>query len=128
MSIQASLSGFIQVTDSTSGTVALQKAFAGLLNNNLTVFSEASQSLFGTTPTSIGLPASPSQFVYIKNTHATQTLTVTWTPNAGASNPVITLEPGSAIVFIETIVGAGITALTLTGSAAGTTAEYVIGG
>lgn len=128
MAIQASIAGFIQVTDTVSGTVALQKALSSLSNTNLGAFSEAQPATFGTSPTSVALPVSPVLFVYLKNTHATQTLSVTWTPNGGASNPVITLQPGSAIILLEAAAGAGITALAVTGSLAGTTAEYVIAG
>jgi hypothetical protein len=128
MSISISLSGYIQATDSVSGTVALQKALSSLSNTGLTAFSEVQQGTFGSSPTSISLPVSPAQFVYIKNTHGTQTLTVTWTPNGGSSNPVVTLEPGSAIILCEVAAGAGITALSLTGSSSNTTAEYIIGG
>jgi len=128
MAIQASLSGYIQVTDSVTGTVALQKALSSLANTGLTGFSEINQGSYGTGGTDITLPVSPAQFVYIKNTHGTQTLTVTWTPNGGSSNPVVTLEPGSAIILMEAAAGGGITALHLVGSASNTTAEFIIAG
>jgi hypothetical protein len=128
MAISLGLTGYIQATDSVSGTVALQKALSSLSNSGLTGFGETQVGSYGTSPTSISLPVSPAQFVYIKNTHGSQTLSVTWTPQGGASNPVITLEPGSAIILVEAAAGAGISALSLTGSASGTTAEFIIGG
>jgi len=128
LSVTVSLTGSIKATDSVSGTIALSKVLTALATPG-TSFSEASALSIGTSPVVIGLPISPTTFVYIKNTHITQTLSVTWTPNGGASNPAITLQPGSWIGFGEVVQAlGGITALTLTGSGAATTCEYIIAG
>jgi hypothetical protein len=128
LSVNVSITGSIKATDSVSGTIALSKVLTALITPG-TTFSEASGGTVGTSPTSITLPTSPTTFVYIKCTHATQTLTVTWTPNGGASNIVVTLQPGSWIGFGEAVLGlSGITALSIVGSGAGTTYEYVLGG
>lgn len=127
MSVTVGLNGNISVTDSTTGTTSLRKIFAALTTQG-TVVSEAQSASVGTSPTAIGLPVSPTNFIYIKNLHATQTLTVTWTPNGGSSNPVLTLQPGSAIIVSENNLVSGITALTLTGSGAATTYEYILAG
>jgi len=127
MAITISIVGSINITDGQTGTVAYTKLFAGLAMTG-SAFTELQTASIGTSPVSISLPISPTQFVYIKNLHPSQTLSVTWTPNGGGLNPVVTLEPGSAITFLEAAGGAGITALSLTGSGAGTTAEFVLGG
>lgn len=128
MSVTISLTGSIKATDSVSGTIGLSKVLTALATPG-TFFTEASNASVGTSPSTVTLLTNPSTFLYIKNTHATQTLTVTWTPNGGASNPVLTLQPGAFICFGEVANGfSGITGLSLTGSGAGTTFEYIIGG
>jgi hypothetical protein len=127
MSITAALNGNITITDGETGTVAYTKTLTGLAVTG-TAFGEVSYATVGTSPVSITLPISPVNFLSVKNTHATQNLTVTWTPNGGSSNTVLTLQPGSGIQFQEATAGGGITALSLTGSAAATTAEYLLAG
>jgi hypothetical protein len=128
LSVTISLTGSIKATDSVSGTIALSKVLTALATPG-TVFSDASGATVGTSPTAITLPVSPTTFVYIKCTHISQTLQVTWTPNGGASNIVVMLQPGSFICFGEVVQGqSGITALTVVGSGAGTSYEYVLGG
>lgn len=127
MSITATLSGAIQLTDSTTNSTVYFKSLLNLLMVG-TSFQETQTASIGTSPTSIGLPISPVQFLYIKNLHATQTLQVTWTPNGGSSNIVQTLTPGAAILFIQAGTADGITALSLEGSGAATTCEYVLAG
>ncbi len=128
MSVSVSLTGSIKATDSVSGTISLSKVLTALVTPG-TTWTEAQAISFGTSPTALALPISPVTFAYIKNTHATQTLTVAWVPNGGASNTVVVLQPGSFIAFGEAVQAlSGVTAITLTGSGAGTTVEYVIGG
>ena len=128
MSISVTLSGSIKASDSVSGTISLSKVLTSLITPG-TTFSEAQSLSIPASPTSITLPISPTTFVYIKNLHATQTLTVTWTPNGGASNVVVTLQPGSFIAFGEAVLGlSGITALSVQGSGAATLIEYVLAG
>jgi hypothetical protein len=127
MSVTVSINGNISVTDSVVGTTSLRKVFTNLsLTGNF--ITEAQSASAGTIPVSVTLPMVPTQFVYLKNLHATQTLTVAWTPTGGSSNTVLTLQPGSAIQFVETAVGGGITTLTLTGSAPNTTFEGILAG
>jgi hypothetical protein len=127
MAVSLSINGNITVSDSTSGIIALQKLLSGLTTTG-TVFSEAQFLSIGTSPVAIALPISPIQFLYVKNLHATNTVTVTWTPTSGASATIQTLEPGSAILFCQNVVGAGITALTVVASGTNTQIEYIIGG
>ena len=127
MSITATLSGGIQLTDSATNSTIFTKQLLSLLMVG-TSFGETQSASIGTSPTSITLPISPVQFLYIKNLHATQTLKVTWTPNGGASNDVVVLQPGSTIIFLEAAAASGITALSLTGSGAATICEYVLAG
>lgn len=127
MSVQATLSGSLTISTGVPGSTNSVQPFAAL-SAALSAIAQAPQGSVGTSPTSQTLPASPTNVVLIQNTHATQTLTVTWTPNGGASNPVITLEPGSLIAIVEAAGSAGITALSLTGSGSGTTFIMVLGG
>jgi len=127
MSVSLSITGYVQVSDSTTGIVALKKLFASLTASG-TAFTEGQSISVGTSPVTVSLPVSPAQFLYVKNLHATNTLTVTWTPNGGSTATILLLEPGSAILFCEAATGSGITALSLTGSASATLCEYVVGG
>jgi hypothetical protein len=106
--------------------VPFKKSLSSLLNPAV-AFSEAQQQSIGTSPVTITLPGSPTTFVHMKNLHATNTVTVTWTPNGGSSNTVITLEPGG---WIQTGSGVastgGITALSVVASATATPIEYVL--
>jgi hypothetical protein len=127
MSASLQLNGNMTATDNTTGAVALTKVFTGI-TSTCSVWEQLAAVSVGTSPTSVTLPISPVQFLYLKNTHTSQTLSVTWTPNGGSSNPVIVLEPSSAIVFSENTSGGGITALSVTGSGASTSYEGIIGG
>lgn len=126
MAITTSLKGTVTIVDSSVGTVSYSKnvsiTFVG------TVGTTGQNVLIGVAPVTIPLPVSPTQFVYIKNLHASQTVTVTWTPNGGASNVVATIEPGSALLLLEAAAGGGITALSLVASGASTPVEYVLVG
>lgn len=127
MSISTALNGTIVITDTVTNNLITTKTLATVTFLG-SVSSIAETVSIGTSPVSISLPVATTQVVYVKNTHPTQTLTVTWTPNGGSSNPVVTLEPNGVILFSEPSSGGGITALTLTGSGAGTTAEYLLVG
>jgi hypothetical protein len=124
MAVTVTIDGVITITDNLSGSVTSQKKVLGSYSG--TVATEGQNVLIGTSPTSITLPGSPTNFVYIKNLSTTNTLTITWTPNGGASNVVITLEPSSLKILNESVTGAGITALSVTASSAATPIEYVL--
>ncbi len=75
------------------------------------------------------LPVATTQFLYLKNTHATQNIIVTWTPQGGASAVVMTLQPNDWIMFSTSVAsGSGITALSLNASGAATTCDLVLFG
>ena len=125
MSTTATLTGTITVIDSSSGTQPFQKQLSNLFFTG-NVSEIANSFTVGSSPTSVSLPVSPCQFVYVKNLAPSATITVTWTPNGGSSNPVATLEPSGVIFLINTASGAGITALSLEASLASTPCEYVL--
>jgi hypothetical protein len=127
MSITAALTGNITLTDSVVGTQQLIKSIASLIFTGTNSSVAQSQNI-GASPTTITLPISPTKFVYIKNLHAVNTLTVTWTPNGGASNQVVTLQPSEAIIFCGSNTSGGITALSLQASGASTPVEYILAG
>jgi len=124
MSVTVTINSVIQITDNLTGSVTSQKAVVGSYSG--TVATEGQNVIIGTSPTTIALPGSPTNFVYIKNLSSSATLTVTWTPNGGASNVVITLEPNSFHILDESITGAGITALSVTASVITTPIEYIL--
>lgn len=117
------LTATLTLTDSLTGDAqeskAVSAAFAGSASMSVQTAS------IGTSPTSITLPGSPVNGLYLKNLHASQTITVTWTPAGGSSNVVKTLQPGGVLVFIDPIAG-GITALSLTASGTATPVEYIL--
>ena len=127
MAITVNINGNIQVGDTSTGTTALQKLLTGLSTSGNT-FSENNVFAVVNSPTSVTLPVSPLKFLYIKNIDPTATIQVTWTPNGGAINVVLTLEAGSAIMFIEAAAGAGITALSLESSATSSNVEMILAG
>jgi len=128
MAVSISLTGQMVVSDGVLGTTSLQKQLSVIMPGF--AFSEAQYLSIGTASTSISLPISPVQFVYIKNLHTVNVITVTWTPNAGASNPVIALQPGSLIILSEALntPSSGITALSLQANLPNTPVEFLLGG
>ena len=128
MSVTASINGNIQLTDSSTGTIALKKVLTALSFTGLE-FSEAqSVSLVsGTNP--ITLPQATVQFAYIKNVDPTATINVTWTPKGLASMIPIHLGPGGSIMFFAPAgTNNGITALDLNSSATPCLVEYILAG
>lgn|SRR6266850_211774 len=124
MAVTCTINSVIQITDNLTGSITSQKSVVGSYTG--TIATEGQNVIIGTSPTTITLPGSPTNFVYIKNLSSSATLTATWTPNGGASNVVITLEPTSFIILDESITGAGITALSVTASAITTPIEYTL--
>jgi hypothetical protein len=124
MPITGALTGNITMTDNLSGSVQLQKALSFQYLG--TIFDYAQGLSLTTSPTALALPVSPTQFFYMKNLSAANTVIVTWTPNGGASNVVLTLQPGSTIIYVETNITSGITALSVTASASPTLIEYIL--
>src|ERR1700752_3361982 len=127
MSVTATINGSITLVDSVTSTSQLSKILTALATTGtVSEFVQAQNLASGAN--SITLPISPIQFLYLKNTHATNTVIVTWTPNGGASNVVLTLQPGAAILFTETNATSGITALSLNASGSNTTIEMILAG
>lgn len=128
MSVTASVSGNIKITDNLTGSTSLSK----VLNNAYTgtVESYGQSVIIGTSLVSISLPVSPAQFLYIKNLSSTlgTTVTATWTPASGTSAAVITLDPSAVVIFCEVVTTNGITALSLISNTAGTPVEYILCG
>lgn len=126
MAVTASILGTLQVTDNLSGSVALTKlinlAFAG------SVESFAQTLNTSTSPLSISLPVVPTEFLYVHNLDASDSVIVTWTPNGGSSNIVQTLDPGGAILFCQNGTTNGIVALSVQASANTPAIEFVLCG
>lgn len=126
MAVLININGNIQIGDTSTGTTSLQKLLTGLSTSGVG-YTELTPFTVTNSPTNVSLPVSPCKFLYIKNLDVTATIATTWTPSGGASNPVLTLQPGSAILFIEAAAG-GITALTLTSSASSSAVEIILAG
>jgi len=134
MSILANISGNATVQDSTTNFGP--NAALALVSAGLSAYSYLNNEVISTSPNSITFPfgVSKLQFVYIQNTGPTS-LTCSWTPQGGASNPVITLTSsgkpgvfGGAIMFLEPDLTLGISALSLQAITSSTTANIVIAG
>lgn len=96
-----------------------------------TVGEWLSGSLPDNTNETITLPIAQPRQLMLRNVHASATITVTWTPNGGASATVLVLGPGDVIAFWHSLTGAsyGISALKLQSSVnTGTPFELFIGG
>jgi hypothetical protein len=128
VAITVTLQGQIIISDGTTGVVSLQKQLSLVMPG--VVFSQAQTLPVGIGATTISLPISPVQFLYLKNLHAANVVTVTWTPSGGASNVVVVLQPGSMIMFTEAnpVPGSGITALSLQANVGNTPVEFIVGG
>jgi hypothetical protein len=126
MSVTASLSGNLQLTDNIAGNTTFLKQL--VLSYTGTISSFAQNLMIGTSPVTVAIPSVSAQFLYIRNLPTTfaSSLTVAWTPNGGSSETVLILSPGSAILFSETDTVNGITALTLTATAVNTPVEFIL--
>lgn len=87
------------------------------------------QSLnIGVGVTTLSLPVSPIVNIYLKNLHATQTVTITATPNGGSSAVLGTLGPGEVFLWWGLAQARGYTAMSLQASGANTPVEMFLGG
>lgn len=137
MSVQANITGGFTVQD-TSTNYGPLKALAQMQSAGLSAYSYLAAETITTSPTSITFPfgVTKIQALYVRNT-GVNSLTVTWTPQGGASNPVITLTagpqatpgtPGGAIMFMEPDLTLGISALSLQAISGSTFADIIIAG
>ena len=128
MSISASVTGSLKITDSLTGSVSLQKTLANSYTGTLETYGQS--VIVGTSPVTVTLPINPVEFLYVKNLSTTSgnSLTVTWTPTGGASASIVTLDPGAIIIFSEITTSNGVSALSLLSNQAGTPCEYILAG
>lgn len=125
MALEVDFEGTLTLSDTDTGTLTGKKIIAAIFDGTISTIAES--RIIPASPTSIGLPVTATQVVYIKNLHATNTVTVTWTRNGGGSVSVVVLEPLSMILLVEANTTSGITALSLTASA-NTPVDYVLAG
>lgn len=125
MAVTASLLGNLSVTDNQSGSVAMSilvnLAFAGSIESYGTINTS-------TSPLTVALPVSPTQFLYIKNTDTVNSVIVTWTPNGSTSHVIQTVDAGGAVFFCQNGTTNGITALSVQASAGTPAIQYVLVG
>ena len=125
MALNFDFSGVMSVTDPNTGLTTLEKTISAAFQGQINTLAES--ITVTTSPSTISLPISPTQIVYIKNNSTTFQTTVTWTRNGGASASVVVLQPGAFIMLMETDTTSGITALSFvaTGSSL---VEYILAG
>ena len=91
--------------------------------------------IVGAAPVVLTLPAATIFIAYIKNLHATNNVLVTWTPNGGVSVSAGIVAPGGVMMYFQATeapgsavsgVSNGLTAITLTASAATTPVEILL--
>lgn len=126
MSVIVSVNGNIQLTDNTTGVSNLVKLLQQSFTGTNSSFVQSQTLANGTT--NLILPIIPCQFVYVKNLHNVNTATVIWTPNAGFSALVNTLEPGALIILAGQTLISGVQAVSILTTAPGTTVEYILAG
>jgi hypothetical protein len=131
LAVTGQIKGTISLTDNLTGSTSFSKvlnaAYAGTLSEYAQSFSVLS------TGTVISVPNGSAQLLYIKNLASTsgQNISVTWTPTGASSETVLTLSPGSIIIFSEADAVNGISNLTLTATGTttvGTTVEFLLVG
>jgi len=134
MAVTASVKGNLTLSDNLTGSTTFSKILNSAYAGDLSSFAQSFPvSSSGTT---VAVPNSGSgntQFVYIKNLASTsgQNVSVTWTPAGASLETVLTLSPGSIIIFSESDATNGISALTLTATGtttSGTTVEFLLVG
>lgn len=127
MSVISSATGNVTLSDNVSGSTTFSKVLNSVVTGDLSSFA---QSLpVGTSATTLSIPNSLAQFVYIKNLSsiAANTVTVTWTPGGGSSATVITLDPGGVLILAENGVS-GISAMSILATAVNTPVEFLLVG
>lgn len=111
MSVTAQLNGVLTLTDSSTGVIQLQKVVA--LTYTGTEASFGSQVLVGTTPISVALPVSPTEFLYFRNLSTTATVTMTWTPQGvGLADQHLSSAAAFAVLGDTSITNTGATVIT----------------
>lgn len=122
------LNGNITLNTGRTGDIPLPMILA-LAALSGTIMTGPVQASLNSGANAITLAVSPTQFIYLKNTHATQTIAVTWTPQGGVSAIVNTLRPGDWMIMSTSAgSGSGFSALSLNASGAATTCEYILFG
>jgi hypothetical protein len=126
MSVTVSVIGQINLIDSSTGTNQLAKQLSGLAVTG-TVSELVNNLILPMGNTVISLPVSPVQFIYIKNLHPSNNVTIFWTLFGGTTPlEVWTIEGGGFIMLGNSTLGLGIIALTLDASAPGTPIEMIL--
>lgn len=127
MSVIAAAQGTVSLTDTVSGSTTLSKTLNNTVTGSLSSFGQ--NAPIGTSPTSVSVPNSLAQFVYIKNLSTTSgnTLTVNWTVLSGGAVNVAILDPGATLILSQNGTN-GIIALSLTANMANTPVEFILAG
>lgn len=119
----------LAVANTTLSTTPINDAPAPLTLAATTVYyNPAFQA--GTSPTTVPLPPTATGGVcvaYVKNLDPTNNLTVTYTWGAGSPTSIVLIPSGVFMIFQPTETGQGISALSLTATAATINAEVFLG-
>lgn len=114
MSVQNILTLIVTTNDQNNVQVA-NRAFGPLTFNGNTGVLEVGLSLLVTGDNVITLPAAVVYNLIVKNTDPSASITVKWTPNAGAAATIVTLGPSALIALFNVSLTNGLTTLTING-------------
>lgn len=124
------LANITATEDSTSSVIVNRSNGTPAYDSNVAQMTEYFVLAGG--PNVIPMPVGFVTQLYICNKDAAKGITVIWTPTTGVAATIIALNPGDMIMFWCNPAGAvvpdGISALTLTPSAAGALVEFFLGG
>ena len=131
MAVTATVKGSLTLSDNLTGSTTFSKVLNSAYAGDLSSFAQSFPVL--STGTTIAVPNSSCQFLYLKNLSSVsgQNVSVNWTPTGSAAETIFTLSPGSIIIFSESDAANGISTLTLTATGTttiGTTVEFLLVG
>lgn len=104
----------------------ISRAFGPLTFIGNTGVLEVALSLLTTGDNIITLPAAIIYNLIVKNTDPANSITVKWTPNAGAAATIVALGPGATIALFNIALTNGLTSLTINGTV-GTKVDLFLG-
>lgn len=136
----ANLSALLNATLSITDTTLTPNATIVTRNLNNPTYSATELGYWpffqiGTTSTGFSLPSLEAYVVYIKNLATSANILLAWTPDGGSAVNVCVIAPGGVFIYFMPTqtagtpisgISNGITSLSLTASAAATSADVLL--